>query len=85
MFMIADGLKVGLLTEHVPVSAINELINEELVIKKINGIYESLLKDFSITKPKIAVLGINPHSGDNGVIGNEDDTILKPALELAKQ
>jgi 4-hydroxythreonine-4-phosphate dehydrogenase len=85
MFMIADGLKVGLLTEHVPVSAINELINEELVIKKINGIYESLLKDFSITKPKIAVLGINPHSGDNGVIGSEDDRILKPALEKAKE
>ena len=85
MFMITDGLKVGLLTEHVPLSAINELINEELVIKKINGIYESLLKDFGITKPKIAVLGINPHSGDNGVIGNEDDTILKPSLEKSKE
>ena len=85
MFMVTNNLKIGLLTEHVPVSAIKELISEELVIKKINGIYESLQKDFSITKPKIAVLGINPHSGDNGVIGNEDDTVLKPALEKAKE
>ncbi|MDC1493167.1 4-hydroxythreonine-4-phosphate dehydrogenase PdxA [Flavobacteriaceae bacterium] len=84
MFMITNNLKIGLLTEHVPVSAIKALINEDLIVKKIDGIYQSLQKDFSITRPKIAVLGINPHSGDNGVIGNEDDTILKPALEKAK-
>ena len=85
MFMVTNNLKIGLLTEHVPVTAIKELINEELIITKINGIYESLQKDFSITKPKIAVLGINPHSGDNGVIGNEDNMVLKPALEKAKE
>ena len=85
MFMIADGLKVGLLTEHVPVSAINELINEELVIKKINGIYESLQKDFSITKPKIAVLGINPHSGDNGEYCDYALELLEKAKEKGVQ
>ena len=85
MFMITNNLKIGLLTEHVPLSSIKGLIDQDLISRKIEGIYKSLVNDFSISKPKIAVLGINPHSGDNGVIGNEDDTILKPALELAKQ
>ena len=67
MFMITNELKVGLLTEHVPLSSVKELITEELITNKVEGIYRSLLNDFSITKPKIAVLGINPHSGDNGV------------------
>jgi 4-hydroxythreonine-4-phosphate dehydrogenase len=81
MFMITNELKVGLLTEHVPLSSVKELITEELITNKVEGIHRSLLNDFSITKPKIAVLGINPHSGDNGVIGNEDDQLLKPVLK----
>ena len=83
MFMITNNLKIGLLTEHVPLSSVKDLIDQDLIIRKIQGIYKSLIIDFSISKPKIAVLGINPHSGDNGVIGNEDDTILKPALDLS--
>ena len=85
MFMVTNNLKIGLLTEHVPLCSIKGLIDQDLITKKIDGIYQSLINDFSISRPKIAMLGINPHSGDNGVIGNEDDTILKPALELAKQ
>ena len=85
MFMATNNLKNGLLTDHVPLSSVKDLIDQDLITRKIQGIYKSLVKDFSISKPKIAVLGINPHSGDNGVIGNEDDTILKPALGLAKQ
>ena len=81
MFMITNELKVGLLTEHVPLSSVKELITEELITNKVEGIHRSLLNDFSITKPRIAVLGINPHSGDNGVIGNEDDQLLKPILK----
>lgn len=85
MFMVTDALKVGLLTDHVPVKDILSYITEELIESKIDTIYNSLLKDFGIRKPKIAVLGINPHTGDNGVIGNEDDTILRPTLKKIRE
>ena len=84
MFMITDTLKVGLLTDHVPISEIANHITPELIERKINTVYKSLQQDFQISKPKIAVLGINPHTGDNGVIGNEDDTVLRPALAKIK-
>lgn len=83
--MITENLRVGLLTDHVPVKDIVEHISEELIVKKINTIYKSLQKDFRISKPKIAVLGINPHTGDNGVIGNEDDEVLRPTLKKIKE
>jgi 4-hydroxythreonine-4-phosphate dehydrogenase len=85
MFMVSDTLKVGLLTDHVPVKDISSNISEELIESKINTIYTTLLKDFGIRKPKIAVLGINPHTGDNGVIGKEDDTILRPTLKKIRE
>jgi 4-hydroxythreonine-4-phosphate dehydrogenase len=85
MFMVTDSLRVGLLTDHVPVKDIVEHLTEALIVKKINTVYNSLLNDFGIVRPKIAVLGINPHTGDNGVIGNEDDTILRPTLEKIKE
>lgn len=81
MFMITDTLKVGLLTDHVPVKEISTHITKELIESKINTIYNTLCRDFSIRKPKIAVLGINPHTGDNGVIGEEDDIVLRPTLK----
>ena len=81
MLMVNDGLRVGLLTDHIPVNEVSKHLNEALIRKKILTINKSLKQDFSITKPKIAVLGINPHSGDNGVIGKEDDEIMKPALK----
>jgi 4-phospho-D-threonate 3-dehydrogenase / 4-phospho-D-erythronate 3-dehydrogenase len=84
MFMVTETLRVGLLTDHVPVKDIAIKISAELIEKKINTIYESLLKDFKINRPKIAVLGINPHTGDNGVIGNEDDEIMRPTLAKIK-
>ena len=85
MFMVTDTLKVGLLTDHVPVKDISSNITEELIESKIDTVYNSLIKDFGIRKPKIAVLGINPHTGDNGVIGNEDDTILRPTLKKIRE
>ena len=84
MFMVANSLRVGLLTDHVPVKDIVENLSEALIVKKINTVYNSLLMDFNIVRPKIAVLGINPHTGDHGVIGNEDDTILRPTLQKIK-
>jgi 4-hydroxythreonine-4-phosphate dehydrogenase len=85
MFMVTNTLKIGLLTDHVPVKDISNNITEKLIESKIDTIYNTLLKDFGIRKPKIAVLGINPHTGDNGVIGKEDDTILRPTLKKIRE
>ena len=81
MLMIRDSLRVGLLTDHVAVKDVSQSITKELVERKIKTIKDTLIQDFGIRKPKIAVLGINPHNGDHGVIGNEDDTVLRPALD----
>ncbi len=81
MLMISESLRIGLFTDHVAVKDVASHITRELIEKKINIIHNSLIQDFGLEKPKIAVLGINPHSGDNGVIGKEDDEILKPALD----
>lgn len=81
MLMISDELKVGLLTDHVAVKDVVSTITPELIDKKIKIIHKTLIEDFGIIKPKIAVLGINPHTGDKGVIGIEDDTVLRPALD----
>ena len=81
MFMVQDNLRVGLLTDHIPVSEVASHLTEALITKKIEIIKQSLIQDFSINKPRIAVLGVNPHCGDGGVIGNEDDLILKPTLK----
>lgn len=85
MFMVNGGLRVGLLTDHVPVKDVAKHITTRLIEDKVNTVHESLIKDFKINMPKIAVLGINPHTGDNGVIGNEDDKILRPALKKIKE
>lgn len=81
MFMVHNNLRVGLLTDHVPVNEVSKHLNEALILKKVAVINETLKKDFRIEKPKIAVLGLNPHAGDNGVIGKEDEEIIKPALK----
>jgi 4-hydroxythreonine-4-phosphate dehydrogenase len=81
MFMVQDNLRVGLLTDHIPVNDVASHLTEKLITKKIETINQSLTQDFSINKPKIAVLGLNPHAGDGGVIGKEDDTLLKPIIK----
>ncbi len=85
MFMVTESLRVGLLTDHVPVKDIVEQISEDLITKKVNTVYQSLKRDFRISKPKIAMLGINPHTGDNGVIGNEDDVVLRPTIKKIRE
>lgn len=85
MFMVTDTLRVGLLTDHVPVKDVATQITANVIVKKINTVYSSLEKDFKIRKPKIAVLGINPHTGDNGVIGTEDDDLMRPTLKKIKE
>lgn len=80
MFMVQDNLRVGLLTDHIPVTEVSSHLTEALIRKKIETVKMSLIRDFRINKPKIAVLGLNPHAGDGGVIGKEDDLILKPVI-----
>ncbi len=81
MLLISEDLRVGLLTDHVAVKDVVKNITRASIEKKINTINQTLIKDFGIIRPKIAVLGINPHNGDNGVIGDEDDTVLRPTLD----
>lgn len=81
MLLTSEDLRVGLITGHVPLKDVSSKLNEELIQKRVEVLEKSLIQDFSINKPKIAILGLNPHCGDGGVIGNEDDKILKPTIQ----
>lgn len=81
MFMVTDELKIGLLTDHVAVKDAPAAINPILIRTKVRTIEKSLEMDFGVRRPKVALLGINPHSGDNGTIGHEDEDILKPVIK----
>ncbi|MGC4037669.1 MAG: 4-hydroxythreonine-4-phosphate dehydrogenase PdxA [Chitinophagaceae bacterium] len=85
MMLYAGEFRVALVTEHIPVSAITKFITRENILSKLQILNASLKKDFGIDKPQIAVLGLNPHAGDEGLIGNEEETIIKPAIKEAKQ
>jgi 4-hydroxythreonine-4-phosphate dehydrogenase len=85
MILYSGNFRVALLTEHIPVSEVANHITKDIILKKLNILNESLKKDFGIDKPKIAVLGLNPHAGDEGLIGKEEETIIKPAIKEAKQ
>jgi len=84
MLMTAENIKVALVTEHIPISEIASRITRESISSKLNILKDSLQKDFGIDKPKIAVLGLNPHAGDEGLIGKEEEEIIKPAIKDAK-
>jgi 4-hydroxythreonine-4-phosphate dehydrogenase len=80
MFMVSDSLRVGLVTDHEPLRDVASLISKEKVESKLRLMENSLRNDFGINKPKIAVLGLNPHAGDGGLIGNEDEQILRAVI-----
>ncbi|MBN8694993.1 MAG: 4-hydroxythreonine-4-phosphate dehydrogenase PdxA [Bacteroidetes bacterium] len=84
MFLVSDDLRVAVVTGHIPVTRVAQELTTEKTLKKIQLLHKSLIQDFAIRKPKIAVLGLNPHAGDNGVIGNEEKNIIIPAIEKAK-
>jgi 4-hydroxythreonine-4-phosphate dehydrogenase len=84
MMLCAGNFRVALVTEHVPVSEITKDITKEAIASKLTIIHKSLQKDFGIDKPRIAVLGLNPHAGDEGLVGTEEETIIKPAIKEAK-
>jgi len=85
MILFANEFRVALLTEHIPVNEVAANISKESILRKLDILNESLKKDFGIDKPKIAVLGLNPHAGDEGLIGKEEETIIRPAIKEAKQ
>lgn len=85
MLMVSDQLRVGLVTNHLPLSEVTAQITKERVQKKIKVFEESLRIDFAIDKPTIAVLGLNPHAGDEGALGEQEEKIIRPAIiELKK-
>ena len=84
MMLYAGNFRVALLTEHIAVSDVAKHVSRETILSKLGIIHKSLQKDFGIDKPRIAVLGLNPHAGDEGLIGNEEETIIKPAIKDAK-
>jgi 4-hydroxythreonine-4-phosphate dehydrogenase len=81
MLMVAENMRVGLVTEHLPLNEAANHVTRAAIISKLTILKESLIKDFGIDKPKIAVLGLNPHAGDEGLIGKEELEIIKPALK----
>ena len=86
MILMSDDLRIGLVTGHIPIKDVANTINADLIKEKVLNMYQSLQQDFRIDKPKIAVLGLNPHCGDHGVIGNEDDEIIRPLmLQIQKE
>ena len=85
MMLVSDKLRVSLCTSHIPLKDVAENITKELLTNKINILNETLVRDFGIDKPKIAVLGLNPHASDEGTIGYEEEEILRPAIEEAKK
>lgn len=84
MFLVSDSLRVGVVTGHIPVSKVAETLSVEKIFGKLKLMNTSLQKDFWIRKPKIAVLGLNPHAGDNGLIGGEEQSVIIPAIEEAR-
>ena len=84
MFLVSDTLKVGVVTGHIPVAKIPESITKEKILAKLKLMEASLRNDFWIRKPKIAVLGLNPHASDNGLIGDEEQNVIIPAIEEAR-
>jgi 4-phospho-D-threonate 3-dehydrogenase / 4-phospho-D-erythronate 3-dehydrogenase len=84
MLMTAENFRVGLVTEHIPIQEVAAQITRESILSKLAILKDSLIRDFGIDKPKIAVLGLNPHAGDEGLIGRQEEEIIKPAIKDAK-
>lgn len=85
MLMVAEELRVALVTEHTPIASVAAHLTQEKIIKKIKTLAHTLTQDFGIRKPKIAVLGLNPHAGDKGTIGKEELEIITPAINKVKE
>lgn len=85
MFMVSNLFRVGVVTGHIPIAKVPEYITKDTILNKLKIMNHSLIEDFGIRKPRIAVLGLNPHAGDKGVIGDEEQTEIIPAIETARE
>lgn len=83
MILFADTLRVALVTTHLPLAEVPKAITKDLVMRRLRQFNDSLILDFGLTRPRIAVLSLNPHAGDNGLLGNEEEEIIKPAIAEA--
>ncbi|SHO62556.1 4-hydroxythreonine-4-phosphate dehydrogenase PdxA [Algoriphagus zhangzhouensis] len=84
MFMVAEQLRVGLVTGHIPLSQVSSAVTKEKIKEKANMMLASLENDFGISKPRIAILGLNPHAGEDGLLGKEEEEIIRPAINELK-
>jgi 4-hydroxythreonine-4-phosphate dehydrogenase len=85
MLMVSKQMKMGLVTAHIPLKSVSDQIHKDIITKRIGQMEKSLKRDFGLTRPTIAVLGLNPHAGDEGLIGKEDDELVRPAIIEAKK
>lgn len=85
MLLVADELRVGVVTGHVALKEVSSELTKEKILSKIQILHDSLQKDFGINHPKIAVLGLNPHAGDNGLLGDEEKDVIIPAIRSAEE
>lgn len=85
MFLVHQDLRVGVVTGHIPLKDVSAAVSKERVSTKLKIMLQSLKEDFGIKKPKVAVLGINPHAGENGLLGEEEEKVIVPAIEQFKK
>jgi 4-hydroxythreonine-4-phosphate dehydrogenase len=85
MLLVKDNLRVAVVTGHIPITQVASTLSSEKILKKIQLLHKSLIQDFAVRRPKIAVLGLNPHASDNGLIGKEEQEIIIPAINKAKE
>jgi 4-hydroxythreonine-4-phosphate dehydrogenase len=83
MLMVSNNIRIGVVTTHIPINKVSENLSEDLILRKIMIMNSSLKRDFNIMKPKIAVLALNPHASDEGLIGDEENKFIKPAIDKA--
>lgn len=85
MLMVSDNLRIGLVTNHLPLRKVADAITKNLIAKKLLILHDTLKVDFGIEKPTIAILGLNPHAGDEGVLGDEEENLIHPVIHEAKE
>lgn len=84
MLLVSEGLRVGVVTGHIPLGAVKEAITKEKIMSKATILLQTLKRDFGIQKPRIALLGLNPHAGEEGLLGNEEQEIITPVIQELK-
>lgn len=85
MFMVSETLRVGVVTGHIPLGRVRSSVTRERIMQKLSLMYQSLKQDFGIQKPKIALLGLNPHAGEEGLLGQEENEVIKPLMEEVRE